>query len=163
MSWFSRVTGQDARRNRAAERSKQEWGVGNDPGDQFRKAILNEQQGGGWEDAFQRTAGATINNALPQLRQQLQLTREDAIRRGVSTGDLGTSNEGDLVSAWSRNLDNTLGSMAMQGYENNRNRYLDLLTGRMDRDTASKNRVSNTLSGLFSGASQAAAAYYGGS
>jgi hypothetical protein len=41
--------------------------------------------------AFNDTAGSFLANAMPQFRSQLQLTREDAVRRGVGTGDLGTS------------------------------------------------------------------------
>jgi hypothetical protein len=161
MSFFSKITGQDARRNRAAQRSTDQWGAGNDPGDQLRKATLAEQQGGGWEDAFNKTAGAYVQGQLPQLRNSLQMSREDAIRRGISTGDLQTTNEGDITSAWGKNISNTLGGMAMQGYENSRNRYLDLLTGQMDRDQNSKNQNQNMWLSILSGGIKGVASAYG--
>lgn len=97
-----------------------------------------------------------MNQQLPKLRSSLQLSREDAIRRGISTGDLGTSNEGDITTAWGQNISNTLGGMAMQGYENNRNRYLDLLTGGMDRDQSNKNNQNNMWANLGGSALSAA-------
>src|SRR5689334_19134938 len=79
-----------------------------------------ERRGGGFTDAFNQTAGAYLNNALPGLRSQLQTTREDEQRRGIGTGDLGTSYEGDIMSAFQRNLAGALGGLASQGYENRR-------------------------------------------
>lgn len=161
MSFFSKITGQDARRNRSAARSTAQWGAGNDPNDQFRKAILDEQQGGGWQDAFKTTAGAAYDAALPQLRNSLQMTREDGIRRGISTGDLGTSNEGDVTAAWGKQLATTLAGTAMQGYQDQRNRYLDLLTGQIDRTNSQKNAQSNFYSNIIGGGVSAAASAYG--
>lgn len=148
MSWLSKITGRDAARNKKAAQSAAEWGQGNDPNDQVRKALLSEEQGGGWQQAFQQTAQSTINQALPQLRNSLQLSREDAIRRGISTGDLATSNEGDITAAWGQNISNTLGGLATSEYENNQNRYLSLLTGSIDRTQSQQNQNSNNWFGL---------------
>lgn len=159
MSWLSKITGGDAAKRRREQQSVQQWGAGNDPNDQLRKATLFEQQGGGWEQAFNQTAGSFLNQAMPELRQKLQTTREDAIRRGVSTGDLGTTYEGNIESAFQQNLSNTLGGMAMQGYENNRNRYLDLLTGQIDRADSNRNAKNNMWSSIAGNGMMAAAMF----
>lgn len=157
MSFLSKITGSDGRRNRsrtdAAAWAK--YGGGN-PDDQLKRATAFEGAGGGWEKAFGDTAGSVISQALPSLRSGLQMTREDAVRRGIGTGDLGTSNEGDLVSSWGQGISNTLGGLAMQGYENNRNRYLDLLTGGIDRRDSQANQRANRSAGLWGSLAQGA-------
>lgn len=172
MSWFTKAAGSlwnhtpvgagvnaiNRERRAGRERNEQKntfWRAnGGDPNQRFNQAIVDEGAGGGWEDALTRSAGSLYNRALPQLREGLQLTREDAIRRGVSTGDLGTSMEGDLVSKWGQNFSDTLGSMAMQGYQTNRDRYLDLLSGRLDRNTAAGNARGQTAAGAGQGIAQ---------
>lgn len=153
MSWLSKITGRDKAREglqnvQAMGQQATAAGQAQKAADplsdvnlrgRYAHALDDTSSGAGWEDAFNKTAGATINNALPGLRQGLQLTREDAIRRGVSTGDLGTSNEGDFVSAWQRNLSNAMAGQSLNAYEGNQNNYLDLLTGAMDRNTAQQN------------------------
>lgn len=161
MSWLSKITGGDAAKRRREQQSVQQWGAGNDPGDQMAKALLFEQQGGGWEQAFNQTAGSFLNQAMPQLRQQLQTTREDAIRRGVSTGDLGTTYEGNIMSAFNQNLSNTLGGLASQEYDTNRNRYLDLLTGTLDRNQSAKNSQNNMWASLGGDLMKGAAMAFG--
>lgn len=149
------MTGRDrARNNRNAEN---DWWRqrGGDPQHRMRDAIVDEGAGGGWQKAFEQSAGAYMSRAMPQFRQQMQLTREDGIARGISTGDLGTSYEGDLASAFQQNTSDTLGSMAMGAYENNRNRYLDLLTGHMDRKQGQRNAKNQMWSGLGSAVSGA--------
>jgi hypothetical protein len=158
MSWFSKITGIDAARNRKRGKADFWRNNGGDPNERFDRAIIDEGTGAGWQTAFNQSAGAAYNRMMPQFREQLQLTREDGIRRGISTGDLGTSYEGDLASAFSQNLADTFGSMAMSGYENSRNRYLDLLTGRLDRNQAARNaRTANWM-----GAGRAAASVFSG-
>ena len=51
-----------------------------------------------------KVLSAYVNGAMPQFLQQLQGVRENAISRGISTGDLGTANEGSLASAFQRNI-----------------------------------------------------------
>src|SRR5258708_7668871 len=99
MSWISKITGADGRRNRSRTdaASWNAYGGGN-PDDQLKKATAFEGAGGGWQDAFNQSAGSFLAQALPSLRSNLQMTREDSQRRGIGTGDLGTSNEGDLVT-----------------------------------------------------------------
>lgn len=150
MSWLSKSLGIDSRRNKV-----------NQDRNQLQSQIDYEQNGGGFTDAFNSTAGAFLQNAMPDFRKSLQLTREDGIRRGISTGDLGTSTEGDLTSAFQRNIANALGGLAMQGYEGSRNRVLDLLSGKTGIDINDLNEHMNMLGGLFSGFSQLAASAFG--
>jgi hypothetical protein len=79
------------------------------------------------------------SQAMPQFQGALQDIRENAVRRGITGGDLGTSYEGDLASAFQRNIMDTGGRMAYDAFQTSRNRYLDLLTGQLDRETARKN------------------------
>lgn len=45
-----------------------------------------------------------VEGALPEFNRALHGIRENAIARGLSTGGLGTSYEGDLASAFQRNI-----------------------------------------------------------
>lgn len=163
MSMFSKLTGHDAKlRDRQIQEKANYAAAGGSPQQQYYSAIGDEKSGGGWQNAFNTTAGAMYNDALPALRNSLQMSREDGIRRGISTGDLGTSNEGDITQAWGKNLANSFSGLAMQGYENNRNRYLDLLTGQMDRDQAGDNAARQRRAGLYGGIGSALGAGVGG-
>jgi hypothetical protein len=115
---------------------------------QIDDQIGYEENGGGFAKAFNDTAGAFLQNAMPQFRNQLQLTREDAVRRGVGTGDLGTSNEGDLTSAFQRNIANSLASLSASGYENSRNRIMELLSGKAGMDMNDYNQNANMWGSL---------------
>lgn len=159
MSWLSKALGSDGRREK---REAAKWApFGGTPQQQLQSTLYDESQGGGWQKAFEQSAGAYMSRAMPQFRKDLQLTREDNQRRGISTGDLGTSYEGDLASAFQQNVSDTLGGMAMNAYENNRNRYLALLTGKIAGDQAYKSDQQNMIAGIFSGAMKAGAAAYG--
>lgn len=151
MSFFSKLTGHDAKlRDRQINEQRQYAAAGGSPQDQYYSSIADERNGGGWQQAFNQTAGATLANALPDLRNQLQMTREDGIRRGISTGDLGTSTEGDLVSSWGRNLANSFAGTALSAHEGSRNRYLDLLSGQLDRDQETENAKRQRRGGVGS-------------
>lgn len=159
MSILTKALGFDGARER---RDAQKWAAyGGTPDTQLQQALLDEKNGTGYKTAFNDTAGAFLNEQMPDLLNNLQLTREQGIRRGISTGDLGTSNEGDLVSAFQRNLATALGGLSLQGYESNRNRYLDLLTGKIAGDQAYKSDQRNSLAGLLGSGLNAAASYYG--
>lgn len=169
MSWLSKLTGRDHARE--GLQKMQAWSAGmaaKDPTSpenlhgRYAAALDDAGKGTGWEDAFKRTAGAVMTNALPGLRNDLQMTRENAIRRGVSTGDYGTSAEGDVTSAWQRNIANALAGQSMVGYEDSQNRYLDLLTGQMDRNTGEENAKKKNKSGLLGGIGAAAGFFLSG-
>lgn len=150
MSWLSKSLGLDSRRNK----------VNADRG-QIDQQIQYEQGGQGFTDAFNKTAGSFLQGQMPGFLKNLQLTREDGIRRGISTGDLGTSTEGDLTSAFQRNIANALGGMAFQGYEGSRNRIMDLLSGKSGMDINDLNSQYNFLGGLLNGGFQLAGAALG--
>ena len=86
-----------------------------------------------------KTLDAYASGEMGGFRSDLQGIRENAVRRGITGGDLGTSYEGDLSSAFQRNLSNVAGSYANQNFQASRDRYLDLLTGQRDADTAEEN------------------------
>lgn len=151
MSWISKITGQDSR-HRASQAT-----IG-----QMDTAMGDEQSGAGWQDAYNKTAGAQLAQALPDLRNSLQMTRESAIRRGVSTGDTGTSMEGDLVGAWGRNIGNSFAGQAAGMYNQSRGRYMDLLSGKLGYNMNQENSNRNFFGGLISGGMQAGAMAMGG-
>ena len=95
-----------------------------------------------------RTLESYTSERMPGFQSELQQAREGAIRRGATGGDLGTSYEGDIISAFDRNTKNTAGRFAMDNYNTSRERYLDLLTGQRDYDTAQAN-AKRKRGGLF--------------
>ena len=127
--------------------------------------------GGGQEelDAFTRSA---VSAGMPELNRSLQSSREGAISRGVGLGELGTSYEGDIYSAFNRNITNATASKALDlygmkaaGYSNiyegdtgraegSRSRYLDILAGQRDADIAqanAKKKRGSLLGGVLGG------------
>lgn len=107
--------------------------------------------------------GSYVSSAMPEFNKALQGIRENSIQRGISTGDLGTSYEGDLASAFQRNIAGEAANLygqRMSGYENlagldqnanqnNQNRYLDLLTGQRDYEEQKREADQANKSSLF--------------
>lgn len=180
MSWLSKLTGSDARKRKqqlaewdgaGSGRRLQQGAIQEGERAQSREAdyqgsrnrYLEALQGG--QQAFETSARAAVAAAMPQFNSQLNGVRESAIRRGVQNGELGTSYEGDLASAFDKNLTNSIGSQALglygqqlQGYgnmygqdygaeEDSTNRYLDLLTGDQDRKEIARQRKSREQMG----------------
>src|SRR5574340_306038 len=97
------------------------------------------------QDPSQMLSGY-VASAMPEFNKALQGIRENAVQRGISTGDLGTSYEGDLASAFQRNIAGEAANLYGQrlgGFENlygqdigannaAENQYLSLLTGQRD-------------------------------
>lgn len=136
-----------------------------------RNRFLTAFNGG--QDALESSTKAATANALPGFMQNLQGSREAAIRRGASNGDLQTSYEGDLTSAFQRNVSNAVAGQAQNMYNTklnaagslagqSGNTYLSLLAGNADREQDSSNNKWNFAAGLAGAAGQAAGAYYGG-
>ncbi len=147
MSWFSKLTGADARRNKQYQ---SQWApYGGAPDQQLRRAAADEMSGAGWEQAYGRTAGAALSGALPGLRNSLQLNREDAIRRGVSGGDYAPSTDADLAMGWERNIGEAFAGQALNAFEGSRGRYLDLITGQLDREASARNAAKNRSASLW--------------
>jgi hypothetical protein len=112
---------------------------------------------GGGEAELDRYIKSAVSAGMPELNRNLQGAREGAISRGVGLGELGTSYEGDIYSAFNRNIANAAGAQAMNLYgtrtagygnlyesdtavaEGGRNRYLDILAGQRDADIAKAN------------------------
>lgn len=106
-----------------------------------------------------------VNAALPQFNQELQGVRENAIRRGISTGDLGTSEEGTLASAFQRNIAgqaaglygtqvNALGNLYGEdtgAQQADMNRYTQMLSGQRDYVTQQDQLSAQKKSGLLGG------------
>lgn len=107
--------------------------------------LREEMTPGAGESYLSRTVGSLTSAAMPEFNRQLQDTRESAIRRGVSGGGLGTSYEGDVFSAFQRNIANTAGSYANENYS----RYLDLLTGQRDYETYLAEQKRKKKGGVF--------------
>lgn len=110
----------------------------------------------GGPEALNTYARSAAESARGALMGDLQGAREMAQRRGISTGDLGTSYEGDIFSAYDKNLSNAVagqsmnmldfqasGARDMYGMDvemgdNRRNRYLDLIAGHLDRQAGER-------------------------
>ena len=111
----------------------------------------------GGPEALNTYARAAAESARGALQGDLQGAREMAQRRGISTGDLGTSYEGDIFSAYDKNLTDSVAGQSMnmldfqasgardlygmdvQQGDNRRNRYLDIISGHLDRQAANRN------------------------
>lgn len=110
-----------------------------------------------------KTLSSYVASAMPEFNKALQGVRENAIQRGISTGDLGTSYEGDLASAFQRNIAGEAANLygqRMSGYENlygqdnaannaSQNQYLDLLTGQRDFEEQQKEAKAANQSSMF--------------
>jgi hypothetical protein len=107
--------------------------------------LYDELSPGAGESYLSRSINSLTSAAMPQFNQQLQDTRENAIRRGVSGGGLGTSYEGDVFSAFQRNVSNTAGAYANENY----NRYLEMLSGTRDYETYLAEQKRKRKGGLF--------------
>ena len=121
-----------------------------------------------------------VSQAMPEFNSRLNGVRENAIARGISTGDLGTSYEGDLASAFQKNIANQAAGLyttqlgaAQNLYgqdisreQANQGSYLDLLTGRLSfeesKKQAAKDRKASLTSGLLGAAGSAAGFFAGG-
>jgi hypothetical protein len=103
-----------------------------------------------------------ISAAMPQFEKRLGGVRENAIARGISTGDLGTSYEGDLASSFQRHISDSVAGQQFNLFQNNRNSFLDLLTGGMDREDDAQNESRNRKAGLMGGLIGGVASLFGG-
>lgn len=115
---------------------------------------------GGGQDALNTSIESAMSAAMPEFRKAMQGVQETEISRGVGLGGLGTSYEGDLESAFHKNIANAAGSQALnlyntrlgssqEGYESGENRYLSVLSGNRDYETDLENANRKRKSGLF--------------
>lgn len=115
--------------------------------DLFRDAIDTERPEAA-TDYLTKSVGAQTTAAMPQFLSELQGIREGAVRRGIGGGELGTSYEGDLASAFQRNVATQVAGKSYDAFQSSRDRYLDLLTGQRDYETAQAN-AKRKRGGLF--------------
>lgn len=173
MSWLSKLLGNDARKRKQQLAAWQGAGSGRrletgaiDEGNRAQRREGDYQQSrnqyldllNNGQQAFNESARAAVEAAMPSFNSQLNGIRESAIRRGVQNGELGTSYEGDLASAFDKNLTNAISGQALNLYgtrlsgygglmrqdygaeEDSTNRYLDLLVGDQDRKELQRQR-----------------------
>lgn len=139
MSWLSKMLGTDYK------------APGGKYGARYDKALDQYQDPTAGQGQLSSLIQSEVASAMPQFNSALQGVRENAIRRGISTGDLGTTYEGNLASAFQQHIANTVGQQAYDLFQGNRNTYLDLLSGAMDREDNARNSAANRKSGLFGG------------
>lgn len=119
-----------------------------------------EQLLGGGQNALNTYAKGAMSAAMPGLNSQLQQQQESDIRRGISTGDLGTSYEGDLYSAFQRNLSNAVAGQSMnlygtqlgatEGlYNNDTSNYLNMMYANRNYQTGQDNAKRQRNAGLW--------------
>jgi hypothetical protein len=121
----------------------------------------------GGQAALEESVSSAMSSAMPEFRQAMQNVQETQNARGVGIGGLGTSYEGDLESAFQRNIADAAGKQAAsihatdvsgasakfgQDSENasgSESQYLDLLAGNRDYATAEANAKKKRKAGLF--------------
>lgn len=128
-----------------------------DTSPEYQNALQYEMNPASAQTAINQYATSAMSSAMPSFLKQLQGVRENAIARGIDTGDLGTTNEGNLASAFQRNFTNMIGGQALDTYNQSRNRYLDLLTGKLDAEQAAENNYQQRRSGFWNGLIQGGA------
>lgn len=111
----------------------------------------------GGQTALNTSIQSAVNAGMPGLQQNLQSQKESDVRRGVSTGDLGTSFEGDITSAFQKNIANAAGQQALglfntqAGiYNTDSSNYLDLMAGNADRAQSASNAKTGFWNNLIS-------------
>jgi hypothetical protein len=179
MSWFSNATGRDKKKEQKAAAG------GPGPGaryatamtdyggyaEQDRNRVLDILNGG--QQAFETSAKAAVESALPSFRNELQGARESAIRRGVSNGETGMFGERDLADGFERNITNAISGQALGVYntrlgasgglmEGTGNTYLDLISGALDRKEQERNRKQGFYNSLINAGGQVAGSFFGG-
>lgn len=169
MSWLSNATGRDKRNEKRMSKQAADpynpsnlmgAAIGSEGGyaTEDRSRLLSILGGG--QEALNQYAQSAMSAAMPSFMGQLQGVRESAQRRGISTGDLGTSYEGDLASAFQQNIADAIAqqSMNLYGqqlgtsagmYDMSRNNYLDLIHGAADRKDMNRNAKKDRQAGLY--------------
>lgn len=106
-----------------------------------------------------------VNSALPQFNKELADLQGNEIRRGMSTGDMGTAYEGSLASAFQRNIAGEAAGLygqQLQGYGNlygtdtsasqqDENRYTQMLSGEQDYETQQQQLKAQQKNALLGG------------
>lgn len=133
------------------------------------ESLLN----GGGQSALDTYAQGAMSSAMPGLNAELQKQAESNIRSGTSTGDLGTSFEGDLYSAFQRNMSNAIAGQSMNLYNTNvganeglyntdTSNYMDAMYANRDFAQGQENARKKRNAGLWGGVLGAVGAIGGG-
>lgn len=128
---------------------------------QFDKTLKQYEDPNAGSEQLSQLIQSQVSSAMPQFNKALGGVRENAIQRGLSTGDLGTSYEGDLASSFQKHIADSVAGQAYNLFQGNRNTYLDLLTGGMDREDDAQNQSRNRKAGLVGGLIGGAASFFG--
>jgi hypothetical protein len=122
--------------------------------------ILGEGQG-----ALETSVSAAMSAAMPEFRKSMQGVQESEVQRGIglgsTEGSLGTSYEGDLTSAFHRNIANAAGTQAL-GLYGTRAGAASSLYG-LDTESAmfGRNRYMGMLGGQAANARRRSAGLFG--
>lgn len=150
MSWVSKFLGIDPTH------------PGGQYSDEFDKTLKQYEDPTAGSAQLADLIRSQISSAMPQFNQALGGVRQNAIQRGISTGDLGTSYEGDLASSFQKHIADSVAGQSFNLFQGNRNTYLDLLSGGMDREDNAQNESRNRKSGLIGAGLKAAGSFFGG-
>lgn len=139
MSWLSSLLGTDYHAPVQA-------------GQMFKNPMLAQLDDPNYGQAqLTQYATSAVNQALPSYLQNMQGTKEDNIRRGISTGDLGTSFENDLTSAFQKNIANSVAGQATNLFGQRNAMLFQGQEDAMDREQAARNNASQRKGSLISG------------
>jgi hypothetical protein len=128
--------------------------------------ILGEGQG-----ALEQSVSSAMSAAMPEFRKAMEGVQESEVARGVGIGgggpgnkvggNLGTSYEGDLMSAFNRNIANAAGQQAL-GLYGTRAGAASSLYG-LDTESAmfGRNRYMSMLGGAAANARRRSAGLFG--
>jgi len=114
----------------------------------FLSALQDPNYG---QDQVAKSTAAATQAALPSFLQDLQSTREDNIRRGISTADLGSSFEGDLTSAFQRNIASSAAAQSASMFNSRNSLLMGGLEDQLDREQSAENSHEQRKSGLIGG------------
>lgn len=137
-------------------------------GDQAQTSDSNQTQSrNGFLDMLNqdptKELSAYIDASMGSFNKSIQQQRESSVSRGIGTGDLGTSYEGDIDSAFMKDIagkaadlystrlgaEGQLYGQDSQNNANTQNRYLDAITGVTDSQQASKDSKNSFLGGIL--------------
>lgn len=144
-----------------------EGNAGNQLYGQYQGFLQNGQQD------LNNYAQSAMSAAMPAFNKAMQGTQESEVARGIGTGSLGTSYEGDLQSAFQRNIANAVGQQSMNLYgtqlkssgdqfDNMEDTYNSNLWGQTNYQNNQNQQKTKFLSGLAGGLGSAAGAIAGG-
>lgn len=122
---------------------------------QFEEILGEGQQG------LETSVKSAMSAAMPEFRTAMQGVQESEVQRGVGLGSLGTSYEGDLESAFQRNIANAAGSQALGLYGTRTGAASQLYSTDTEAAMFGRNRYMNTLTGAANAQKRRKAGLFG--